>query len=251
MEHIALSAFGIVLVACWLAAEIRWRARTRIVLGLICIGIVASAWIRAEMRATRLETLRNECGRAIGFFAEYGAPEKVQRAVDVLIHSDPNEFQEFDYWAEEAPIVEQIRELGGWAIPCDRLDPRACVHAEFRNAKMDLATLERLGRLPRIGTLILQDTPITDEGLQFLANLTQLQHLSLANTQITDTGLQCLKRMTELEWLNLDSTRVSDAGLEQVKGLPHLRRLVLTHTDVTDDGVKRLRESLPDRQIQR
>ena len=251
MEHIALPAFGIVLVACWLAAEIRWGAWTRIVLGLICIGIAATAWIRAEMRATRLETLRRECGRAIGFFAEYGDPEKVQRAVDVLLHSDPDEPQEFDYWAEEAPIVEQIGELGGWATPCDRLDPRACVHAEFRNAKMDAATLERLGRLPRIGTLILQDTPITDEGLQFLANLTQLQHLSLANTQITDAGLQYLKGMTQLEWLNLDSTQVSDAGLEQIKRLPKLERLVLTHTDVTDEGVKRLRETLPDRKIER
>jgi len=247
----ALPALGIVLAACWLAAEIRWGAWGRIVLGLICIGIVATGWIRAEQRLARLETLRKECGQVIGFFTEYGAPEKVQRAVDVLIHSDPDEFREFDDWAEEAPIVEQIRELGGWATPCDRLDPRACVHAEFRKAKMDKATLDRLGRLPRIGTLILQDTPITDEGLQLLANLTQLQHLSLAKTQITDAGLQYLKAMTQLEWLNLDSTRVSDAGLEQIKGLPHLRRLVLTHTDVTDEGVKRLREALPNREIER
>ena len=75
--------------------------------------------------------------------------------------------------------------------------------------------------------------------------------MSLANTQITDAGLQYLKGMTQLEWLNLDSTQVSDAGLEQIKRLPKLERLVLTHTDVTDEGVKRLRETLPDRQIQR
>jgi len=213
--------------------------------------VVATGWIRAELRVTRFEALCKECGQTIGFFTEYGESEKVQRAVDVLLRSDPNEFQEFDYWEEEAPIMEQTRELGGRATPCDRLDPRASVHAEFRNAKMEPATLERVGRLPRIGTLILQDTPITDEGLQLLANLTQLQHLSLANTQITDAGLQHLKGMTQLEWLNLDSTRVSDAGLEQIKDLPTLRRLVLTHTGVTDEGVQRLREALPNREIER
>lgn len=251
MEQITLPALGIALVVCWLATEMRWGVWARIILGLTCIGIVATGWIRAELRVSRFEALCKECGQAIGFFAEYGESEKVQRAVDVLLHSDPDGFQEFDYWAEEAPIVEQIRGLGGWATPCDRLDPRACVHAEFREAKMDKATLERLGRLPRIGTLILQDSPITDEGLKLLAALTQLQYLSLANTQITDAGLQYLKGMTQLEWLNLDSTQVSDTGLEQIKDLPRLKRLVLTHTGVTDEGVKRLREALPDRQIQR
>jgi len=167
MEHITLPAFGIILVACWLAAEMRWGAWARIILGLIGIGVVVTGWIRAELRVARLETLRKECGQVIGFFTEFGAPDKVQRAVDVLVHSDPNEFQEFDYWAEEAPIVEQIRELGGWATPCDRLDARACVHAEFRTTKMDKTTLERLGRLPRIGTLILQDTPSPTKGYNF------------------------------------------------------------------------------------
>ncbi|MCE9553696.1 MAG: hypothetical protein K8T91_10040 [Planctomycetes bacterium] len=90
---------------------------------------------------------------------------------------------------ESMNIARAIEKMGGFAVPCDRMNPDACVYVDFKNKTVSDASLDRLGRLPRIGSLILDGTTVTDTGLAKLKGLTELRVLSLDQTKITDAGL--------------------------------------------------------------
>ncbi len=71
----------------------------------------------------------------------------------------------------------------------------------------------------------------------------------LENTQITDAGLEHLEGLTKLEGLWLNGTQVTDAGLVHLEGLTKLEYLYLWNTQITDEGVKKLQEALPNCKI--
>lgn len=149
--------------------------------------------------------------------------------------------------------VESVCLEGGW-------DPKK----PFTDAEM--AWIESL---PKLKSLRLGSTRVTDEGLRYVKGLTQLERLSLASPEITDTGLehleglgrlkslhlgcpkitdaglQHLKRLTQLEELDLDCPQITDAGLQHLKGLDQLQDLLLCDAQLTDEGVKMLQQSLP------
>jgi hypothetical protein len=230
MGHVIWSAFAILLLAVWLVAEFRSCVRTRIALGLACVGIVATAWIRAELRITRLDAMRDEYGRWIWFYTEYGDPEKVQRAADVLRHSDPRQFEEFNYWAEEDKIVPQVQKLGGWATPCDRLD--------FGECPISDAGARYLGDCPELKWLFLNRARISDKGLASLKDLTCLEILRLEHTPITDEGLVHLSGLVNLRELDIAHTKVTDEGFVHLSGLVNLRDLDVADTEVAGEGFR-------------
>ena len=86
----------------------------------------------------------------------------------------------------------------------------------------------------------IDDTNVTDGGLEHLKKLTHLTFLSLGGTQVTDAGLAKLDRLTELQILFLDRTRVTDAGMKHLRRLTKLDRLILRDTDVTGLGLENL-----------
>jgi len=90
----------------------------------------------------------------------------------------------------------------------------------------------------------LNETRITDDGLQCLKGLTQLRKLDLDDTKITDAGLAPLKGLTQLPRLDLENTQITDAGLEYLKGMTQLEQLDLDGTKVTDAGLVRHPQSL-------
>lgn len=68
----------------------------------------------------------------------------------------------------------------------------------------------------------------------------------MQDTQITDKGMESLKRMTRLEqFLALNGTKITDAGLEHIKGMTRLQVLTVGGAQVTDAGVQQLKQSLP------
>jgi internalin A len=106
------------------------------------------------------------------------------------------------------------------------------------------AALEPLGRLTRLGELDLSGcTGVTDRGATLLArNHPRLQTLRLTGTGITDAGLAHLAGLDELRLLQLDGTKITDAGLAHLRGrLPNLKALLLHGTAVTDAGLAHLR----------
>lgn len=244
---------GVLLVA-WLLSEMRCGTRTRIAIGLGCVTSLAGAWFVAQSRIVRRETAHEmwdqERLHCIRSCADFGDIQKVQRLASMPSHSF-SEGGGIRIWEEENEIARQVRELGGSGMPCGALNPLACVYVDLSRRAVTEAALRQLGRLPRIGNVVLAGSSITDNGLEHISNLTQLQRLRLDGTAITDVGLQHLKGMTQLEYLNLRGTRVSDAGLDQISRLGRLEDLNLTNTGVTEEGVKRLREALPKCRIHR
>ena len=50
-----------------------------------------------------------------------------------------------------------------------------------------------------------------------------LEYLDLNNTQVTDAGLEHLKGLEKLNWLLLKNTKVTDAGVNDLKhSLPNV-----------------------------
>ena len=86
--------------------------------------------------------------------------------------------------------------------------------------------------------------------LEPLAGLANLEWLNVDNTQLSDAGLQHFRMMNKLTFLHLGSTAVSDAGLPQLEGLASLKDLKVTRTAVTAAGVTKLQAKLPNTEIQ-
>jgi hypothetical protein len=73
----------------------------------------------------------------------------------------------------------------------------------------------------------------------------KLKTLKLNGSQITDDGLAVLQNMPCLEFLDVSHVGISDRGLEYIKGLTSLRELYITHTKVTSTGIEELKKALP------
>lgn len=110
--------------------------------------------------------------------------------------------------------------------------------------------LMKLSQLNHLGALDLGSTLISDKGLEALAGMKSLERLTLRYTSIGDDGLVHLTKAAHLLMLNLEGTNVSRASLESLASMNALSRLNLKHTQFTTTAVDRLRELLPDCQIE-
>ncbi|WP_435005197.1 hypothetical protein P12x_003092 [Tundrisphaera lichenicola] len=95
---------------------------------------------------------------------------------------------------------------------------------------------------PRLDTLSLQGTKVTQVGLAELAKLPLLTDLLLNSTETNDKGLEKLATVKSLEDLGLRGTKVTSEGLMHLKRLPKLAKIRLYYTGVDDTGVKLLSE---------
>ncbi|MBX9669365.1 MAG: protein kinase [Candidatus Obscuribacterales bacterium] len=86
----------------------------------------------------------------------------------------------------------------------------------------------------------LSNSDISDESLKLLADL-PLRGLKLNQTKISDDGVNTICKMKHLADLGLDNTMVTDRGVTQIgKTLGQLTNISLSNTKVTDAGVKAL-----------
>jgi uncharacterized protein (TIGR03067 family) len=109
---------------------------------------------------------------------------------------------------------------------------------EFSDAKLKEAVI-LLANAPRIRELHLEATPITDAGLEYLAQLKNLRRLHLEVTKIGDVGLKRLEEMPELREIDLSLTRATARGIASLKKA--LPRAKVIHSDLspqTGDAAK-------------
>lgn len=104
------------------------------------------------------------------------------------------------------------------------------------------ATLSQIWSLGNIKTLSLYGKGFSDKDLNQLPGLT---FLTLNQTEVTDHGLEHLRQATALRGLSLDSTPVTDGGLKHLQGLTGLTYLNLEHTHTSAAGRANLRKALP------
>lgn len=81
--------------------------------------------------------------------------------------------------------------------------------------------------------------------------MTGLTVLALEQTSVTDAGLEQLDNFPNLEEFSLlQCQTVTDAGLKHLKKLTKLKELNLSVTFVSQEAAKQLQAALPDCKIQ-
>jgi YHS domain-containing protein/mono/diheme cytochrome c family protein len=152
--------------------------------------------------------------------------------------------------AAEEKALAAVAKAGGLAMRVAANTTATEVNLSLLGSKATNKELELAADLS--GTLIrlnLSRTKIDDTGLERVREFPHLRWLSLANTGITDTGLRKLSGLKQLRYLNLYGTKVTDKGLASLRGLPKLEKLYLWQSKATKNGAKKLKEALPNIQI--
>jgi hypothetical protein len=87
-----------------------------------------------------------------------------------------------------------------------------------------------LARVPAIAGLQALDIafcPVTDEGIAHVAKIPMLRKLDLSYTKITDDAIGLLSRCQGLEEIRLTGTKLTRVGIAQLADFPSLRRLAV------------------------
>lgn len=102
--------------------------------------------------------------------------------------------------------------------------------------------MEIIGQWKRLRLLAVytdkQSRRITDRGLAAISGLTELEDLCLRGMHITDAASHYLRCFPHLEQLDLSATEITDAALADISQLKKLRELSLSDTRVTNEGMK-------------
>jgi internalin A len=116
---------------------------------------------------------------------------------------------------------------------------------DLSNAWLSDADVALLAQLPKLESINLSYTKITDLGLEHLAPLQNVKHLDLYYAEaVTDLGIAHLKHWKNLEYLNVRGTKVTSSLFEHVANMSQLAFLDVGHSRVNDDLFEAL-DSLP------
>ena len=85
---------------------------------------------------------------------------------------------------------------------------------------------------------------VNDDDLRSIAFI-PIKGLRLNDTRVTDEGLETLKEEGSLKEIYLNNTRITDAGLKHLAAVPHLTYITIDGTAVTDKSIKFL-STFPD-----
>jgi uncharacterized membrane protein len=81
-------------------------------------------------------------------------------------------------------------------------------------------------------------TSTTDRQLSILSQLKNLRLLHLNNTSISNAGVDALRALPELKILSLVNTKVTDEILTKISEMKNLRKIYLFNTSVTRQGIE-------------
>ena len=118
------------------------------------------------------------------------------------------------------------------------------VEVSFRGTTVDESFLTALAKLPRLKSLVLTESGVTDENLKNIGSLKTLRNLDLRGCKTSNAGIAALSGLTDLQALRLNgkngATTVDDTGLASVAQLTNLKVLLLDHLWIGDAGLKHL-----------
>ena len=129
-------------------------------------------------------------------------------------------------------IADWVQTIGGKAVMKDG----ALIEVSLRGTAVSDEQLRSFEGLSKLRSLNLDGAEIGDLGVQALSAL-PLMELSLNNTGVSDAGLEYIAKIGTLEKLRLDNTLIEGPGLSQLKSLGKLRELSLLGCPVKNDGV--------------
>lgn len=226
------------------------KSRTTWVTGAVLLFTVLLIVLRLVVSAYR-ERAAVEAIRAAGGRVELvyrGSHNRVQTAIAGLLPT---------MWRigifDHATIVSDqssIRDARKAAIFAQHLPylPELA-HLQLRGPPIDDRHCSALQNSYSLWSLGLDDTSITDAGIESIGRLKHLRSLSLTGARISDRALEVLARLPAIESLSLDDTDITDAGLEKLSQLKSLRQLSISQTDTSDAAIDRLHDAIPGVQI--
>jgi Leucine-rich repeat (LRR) protein len=119
----------------------------------------------------------------------------------------------------------------------------------MENSQLTDAGIEPLSRKIRLTDLTISGSKMTDAGLDHVASLTSLWRLRLDRSAITDAGLARLKSLKSLETLSLTETKLTDSSVETLAGFQSLKSLNLDRSGISPASIERLKQALPKARI--
>jgi hypothetical protein len=126
---------------------------------------------------------------------------------------------------KEPGVFKKIEELGGVVILAGGEGPTAEIDIQLGGKEPGDELLARL--------------------VPHLKQVEQIRSLQMQNTRITDAGLEPLKGMSNILSINLEGTAISDRGLDLLKTISSLQYVLAARTRVTEDGTLALKRARP------
>ncbi|MCA9129673.1 MAG: DUF3592 domain-containing protein [Planctomycetales bacterium] len=171
-----------------------------------------------------------------------------------------------EYTREDRSLVEAIKQVGGKVeyennevrvVDLSEIDGTDGIleilvhfptleHVSAKGKKITDQAVRHLLRLPNLRALDLHNTSLSSEGLRRLQQLQHLEMLSLKGTRIRSEAILSVVGMPALEELDLSYTAIDDQALEFLADCKELTSLDVKGTNVSSPAIQRLRQRLPD-----
>ncbi len=110
---------------------------------------------------------------------------------------------------------------------------------------------ELLVGLPRLESVYVAYTDITDRALATLARIPAIQGIGCGANDITDAGLKPLTGLERLAYLDINNCkRITDRAFEHIDRMENLRQLHVGRTSVTSEAVEAFKGRRPECQVE-
>ncbi|HEY3963123.1 MAG TPA: M56 family metallopeptidase [Planctomycetaceae bacterium] len=147
----------------------------------------------------------------------------------------------------ERPAAEKIRALGGWyALDADRhvievnmVDRYDSSGERHENEQKTDQALAHLAGFPRLKRLMMCETQVSDDGLEFVGRLPELEELFIWDgATITDKGVAHLRTLRKLKFLLLGSAAITDEAVAHLSHVSSIETLLLDSNGLTDKSLE-------------
>lgn len=198
------------------ARRARWFAWRRVAVLLLALLVAWIAWTFLRYQQERQAVADIE---AMGGFVQYWSP--------------------FPAWVSDYAGEEPLKPFSRVSVTLWDVNGNL--------AKPDFARLKSaIGAFRNVRALHLAGGAVDDAWLAQLQGLENVRELVIEDTNIGDDGLQYLKGWSRMErlWLGANA-RLSDRGLAHLTGIPSLNHLQVQGNAITDQGVRDLKTAIP------
>lgn len=118
------------------------------------------------------------------------------------------------------------------------------IEVSFRGTEADDAALAPLAALPKLRSVLLNDTKITDAGFKTLGSISTLQNIDARGCPVGNEGVRHLTGLKELRALRLNgqsgATTVDDEAMADVAKLKSLKALMLDYLWISEEGLAKV-----------
>lgn len=176
--------------------------------------------------------------RVVGVYRQRAAREAIASTGWTVIYGDPQAAAQSTFLQRLLSRVDSGGRLSGFL---SAVEPEVIsVTISERVGGADEQDLTLLQRLPRLESLAIFRSELTDEDLLVVGGLNALRELSIASDQLNDERLVHLARLTQLKSVWIDSERVTDQGLTVLSNMRDLESLDVQSTRVSGIGLDAL-----------